>query len=410
LPIACFPLPLANFPLHVAQFLSPGLPPPEILSAPSLPPSHEAGAQARACWVVAPGRAELRTETLPALAPGQVRVRTLHSAISRGTERLVLRGEVPPSEYQRMRAPYQVGDFPAPVKYGYVNVGRVELGPAALLGRTVFCLYPHQTLYQVPADAVLPVPPGVPAGRAVLAALLETAINAMWDAPPRVGDHVAVVGGGTLGLLVAWLAAKVPGCTVQVIDTVPARAQLAAALGASFALPPEVTDVAAGTALDAASDAANEAATQAAAEAATDAPTPDADLVVHTSGQAAGLATALQLAGFESTVLELSWYGSRAVQVPLGQAFHARRLALRSSQVGSVAPAQRPRWSHRRRLALALSLLADPVLDCLITHQAAFDDLPEVLARLASPPGGPSDSTCDSSHDTLCQRIDYPPG
>ena len=347
---------------------------PEILSHPTLPPSHEAGATARACWVVAPGRAELRTETLPALPAGQVRVRSLHSAISRGTEGLVVRGEVPTSEYQRMRAPFQAGDFPAPVKYGYINVGRVEQGPVALQGRTVFCLYPHQTLYQVPADTVLPVPPGVPAGRAVLAALLETAINALWDAPPRIGDHVAVVGGGTLGLLVAWLAARVPGCTVQVVDTVPARAEIAAALGASFALP----DVA----------------------------TPDADLVVHTSGQAAGLATALQLAGFETTVLELSWYGSRAVQVPLGQAFHARRLVLRSSQVGSVAVAQRARWTHSRRLALALSLLTDPVLDRLVTHSAAFDDLPEVLARLASPSGNQP----DKASDILCQRIDYPPG
>ena len=319
--------------------------------------------------MVAPGRAELRTETLPALPPGQVRVRTLHSAVSRGTEGLVWRGEVPTSEYQRMRAPFQAGDFPAPVKYGYVNVGRVEQGPADLLGRTVFCLYPHQTLYQVPASAVLPVPPGVPAGRAVLAALLETAINALWDAPPRVGDHVAVVGGGTLGLLVAWLAAQVPGCTVQVVDTEPARAAVASALGAAFASPASAK--------------------------------PEADLVVHTSGQTAGLATALQLAGFERTVLELSWYGSRAVQVPLGQAFHAKRLVLRSSQVGSVAPAQRASWTHQRRLALALSLLVDPVLDRLLTHQATFDDLPEVLARLASPTG--------SASDVLCQRIDYPP-
>jgi D-arabinose 1-dehydrogenase-like Zn-dependent alcohol dehydrogenase len=310
---------------------------------------------------------------LPPLAPAQVRVRTLHSAISRGTEGLVLRGEVPTSEYQRMRAPFQEGDFPAPLKYGYVNVGLVEQGPADLLGRTVFCLYPHQTLYQVPEAAVLPLPPGVPAGRAVLAALLETAINALWDAPPRLGDHVAVVGGGTLGLLVAWLAAQVPGCTVQVIDTVPARAGFAAALGASFALP--------------------------------GAARPDADLVVHTSGQAAGLATALQLAGFERTVLELSWYGSRAVQVPLGQAFHSQRLVLRSSQVGSVALAQRARWSHRQRLALALSLLVDPVLDRLVTHQAAFDDLPEVLAELARPPGAES----GRGSDILCQRIDYPP-
>ncbi len=338
--------------------------------SPHSPERADAGTEARACWVVAPGRAELRSETLPPLPEGHVRVRTLHSAVSRGTETLVLRGEVPPSEYQRMRAPFQAGDFPAPVKYGYVNVGRVEEGPHELQGRLVSCLYPHQTVYQVPVDAVLPLPPGVPASRAVLAALLETAINALWDAAPSIGAHVAVVGGGTLGLLVAWLAAGVPGCRVQVVDTVAARAELASALGASFALP-----AAAST---------------------------DADLVIHASGQATGLATALRLAGFEATVLELSWYGSRDVAVPLGAVFHARRLRLQSSQVGSVAPAQRPRWNHRRRLALALSLLDDPVLDRLVTHSAPFDDLPRVLAHLAGPPG--------TSTDVLCYRIDYPSG
>jgi NADPH:quinone reductase-like Zn-dependent oxidoreductase len=337
-------------------------------SAPHSPDRTGAGTVARACWVVAPGRAELRSETLPPLPEGHVRVRTLHSAISRGTETLVLRGEVPRSEHERMRAPFQAGDFPAPVKYGYVNVGRVEEGPRELQGRLVFCLYPHQTVYQVLVGAVLPLPPGVPASRAVLAALMETAINALWDAPPSIGAHVAVVGGGTLGLLVAWLAARVPGCRVQVVDTVAARADVASALGASFALP--------------------------------DAASADADLVIHASGQPAGLATALRLAGFEATVLELSWYGTRDVPVPLGEAFHARRLRLQSSQVGSVAQAQRARWSHRRRLDLALSLLDDPVLDRLVTHSAPFDDLPEVLAHLAGPPG--------TATDTLCYRIDYP--
>jgi len=335
-------------------------------------PLHTPGAcVARACWITGPGRAELRSETLPPCTAGEVRVRTLHSGVSRGTEGLVFRGEVPASETRRMRAPFQAGDFPAPVKYGYVSVGVVEAGPDDLRGRTVFCLHPHQTVYQVPADAVLPLPPGVPAARAVLAALLETAVNALWDAPPRIGQHVAVVGGGTLGLLVAWLAARVPGCAVQVVDTVAARADLAAALGAGFALPGDAT--------------------------------PEADLVVHASGHAEGLATALRLAAFEATVLELSWYGSRAVSVPLGEAFHARRLLLQSSQVGQVAPAQRGRWSHRRRLALALELLREPVLERLIGDGAPFDELPQVLARLAG-----ADATGGGASAILCQRIDYP--
>ena len=321
---------------------------------------------AHSCWTVAPGVAEIRTEPLAAPGDGEVQVRTLHSAISRGTEMLVYTGSVPSSEWQRMRAPFQQGEFGGAVKYGYVNVGVVEAGAPEWLGRTVFCLYPHQDVYVVPTTAVVPLPDGVPPARAVLTANLETAINALWDAAPRVGDRIAVVGGGTVGLLVAWLAARMPGCEVEVIDTELSRASVAHALGAQFALPAQGRG--------------------------------QADLVVHASGRAEGLATALSLAAFEATVLELSWYGQGPVAAPLGEAFHSQRLTLKSSQVGHIATPQRGRWSHRRRLELALSLLAEPALDALITHSAPFHTLPQVLARLAGP----------SASDTLCQRIDYP--
>lgn len=325
-----------------------------------------AAISAQACWLTEPGQAELRTELLPDAGPDEVRVSSLHSGVSRGTETLVFRGDVPASEHARMRAPFQSGDFPAPVKYGYCSVGVVEQGPPALVGRAVFCLYPHQTHYVVPVAAVYPLPEGVPPARAVLAANMETAVNALWDAAPRVGDRIAVVGGGTLGMLVAWLAARLPGTRVQLVDTQPGRRVFAERLGFEFALPQDAH--------------------------------PDADLVIHASGQASGLATALRLAAFEATVLELSWYGAQPVSVPLGEAFHARRLTLRSSQVGQVASAQRARWSHRRRMELTLSLLTDPALDCLITDVAPFATLPEVLARLAGANAG----------DVLCQRIDYP--
>ena len=324
-------------------------------------------ARARAFWVTGPRQGELRGEVLPPLPNGWVRVRTRHSGISRGTESLVFRGEVPPSEYRRMRAPFQAGDFPAPVKYGYVSVGEAVAGPPALMGRLVYCLFPHQDLYQVPASAVTPLPDGLPPGRAVLAANLETAVNGLWDAAPRLGDRVAVVGAGTLGCLAAWLAGRIPGCDVQLIDTNPRRAEIAAALGVGFRTP--------------------------------DAAAPEADLVIHASGNPAGLVTALSLAGFEATVLEVSWFGSRPVTLPLGESFHQRRLRLVSSQVGSIATVQRPRWDHRRRLALALSLLAEPAavaLDALITGEDPFDALPAVQARLASAPG-----------DTLTHRIRY---
>ena len=319
---------------------------------------------ARAFWVVEPGRGEIRAERLPPLEPGMVQVRTRYSAVSRGTEALVFRGEVPATEYQRMRAPFQAGDFPAPVKYGYISVGEVEQGTEELVGRLVYCLYPHQTRYQVPADAVFPLPDGVPAQRAVLAANLETAINGLWDAAPHIGDRIAVVGGGTLGCLAAWLCGRIPGCQVELIDRNPRRAEVAGALGVECRGP--------------------------------SAATPDADLVIHASGTPAGLASALELAAFEARVLELSWFGDQSVPLPLGRAFHQRRLTLRSSQVGSIAAAQRARWDHRRRMQLTLSLLTDAALDVLITGEDPFERLPEVQARLAADPG-----------DTLLHRIRY---
>jgi len=329
-------------------------------------PGSDATLAAQACWLLAPGHAELREERVAPAGPDAVLVRTLHSAISRGTESRVFRGEVPSSEYARMRAPFQSGNFPAPVKYGYSNVGLVEQGPPELLGRPVFCLFPHQSLYRVPVQAVYLLPEGVPPVRAVLAANMETAVNALWDAGPRIGDHIAVVGGGVLGLLVAYLAARIPGCTVQLVDTQAARQDVANALGAQFALPDDAGK--------------------------------DADLVIHASGQSAGLATALRLAGMEATVLELSWYGDQPVTLALGEAFHTRRLVLRSSQVGQVANAQRARWDHRRRLALALCLLADSRLDILVNASVPFAQLPSALARLA----------CTGPDATLCCRVDYP--
>jgi NADPH:quinone reductase-like Zn-dependent oxidoreductase len=323
-----------------------------------------AGEDARSFWVAEPNRGEIRVETLPRAADDDAVVRALYSGISRGTETLVFAGAVPPSEHERMRAPFQAGAFPAPVKYGYSNVGIVESGPAALVGRHVFCLYPHQTRYVVPAAALHELPPGVPPARAVLAANLETAINGLWDASPRAGDRIAVVGAGTVGCLVAWLAARTPGAEVQLVDVDQRKRAVAAELGVTFAP---------------ASGAAN-----------------DADLVVHASGTEAGLGLALELAGFEATVLELSWYGARRPAVALGEAFHSRRLTLKSSQVGAVAAAQRARWTPARRMRLALRLLAEPKLDALISGESAFEELPRVLARLATP-----------SEYTLCHRIRY---
>jgi threonine dehydrogenase-like Zn-dependent dehydrogenase len=322
---------------------------------------------ARAFWLRAPGHGEIRRVGLNAPGPEDVVVRTVRTGVSRGTETLVFRGGVPDDQRARMRAPFQEGDFPGPVKYGYLNVGAVEEGPAHLRGRTVFCLYPHQTAYVVPAAAVSVVPEGVPPARAVLAGTVETAVNALWDAGPLVGDRVAVVGAGMVGCCVARLLRRFPAVEVTLVDVDPGRAAVASALGVEFALP----DEAAG----------------------------GCDLVVHTSATSAGLQRSLELLAPEGTVIDLSWYGDAEVRLSLGGAFHAGRLGIRSSQVGTVSPARAARRTPADRLALALELLRDPAFDALLTGESHFDELPEVMARLAA-----------GSLPALCHTITYGEG
>jgi len=322
------------------------------------------GEDAEALWYVGPGRAEIRREPVAAPGPNEVRVRALHGAISRGTERLVLAGRVPAGEYARMRGPHMGGEFPFPVKYGYATVGRVEAGPDNLAGRTVFALHPHQSMFVLSAAAVTPVPDNVPPRRAVLAANMETALNATWDVAPGPSGRIAVVGAGVVGALVAGLCGRIPGTQVTLVDVQPSRAALAERLGVGFAVPPAAPQ--------------------------------DCAFVFHTSASAAGLATALSVAADEGTIVELSWYGAGDVPVPLGGAFHSRRLRLISSQVGKVAPSRRAEFTHARRLAAAIDLLAEPALDALLSTPVAFHELPQQLPRLLAPEA-----------DVLCPLIDY---
>jgi threonine dehydrogenase-like Zn-dependent dehydrogenase len=307
---------------------------------------------AGAFWVREPGVGEIRPVWIPEPGTDEVRVRTVYSGVSRGTETLVFRGEVPASQHAAMRAPFQEGDFPGPVKYGYLNVGVVEEGPAALLGRTVFCLYPHQTTYVVPSSAVTVVPENVPPARAVLAGTVETAVNALWDASPLIGDRVAVVGAGMVGCCVARLLAQFPGIRVTLVDVDESKAEVADALGVDFSRPDDAVG--------------------------------NQDLVVHASATAAGLQRSLDLLGPEGTVIELSWYGDGEVRLSLGGPFHSGRLGIKASQVGAVSPARRGSRTAADRLALALELLSDPAFDALITGESAFQELPDLLARLAS--------------------------
>jgi hypothetical protein len=321
-------------------------------------------AEARAFWIVAPGQGELRREHLPEPGPGEILVEALTSGISRGTETTVFQGRVPKSQHRVMRAPHQAGEFTFPLKYGYSSVGIVAAGSDDWLGRRVFCLHPHQDRYVVPRRTAVSVPAAVSDERAVLAANMETVVNGLWDAAPRIGDRVAVVGAGVIGALAAALAARIPGAAVQLVDVNPDKAEIAGALGVSFAVPRVAT--------------------------------PRADLVIHASGTAEGLATSLELAGFEAKVVELSWYGDQAVAAPLGERFHSRRLRLVSSQVGAIAPAQRARWDRRRRVALALDLLGDARFDVLLAPAVPFAHLPDVMAELAA-----------QQSKVMCQVINY---
>jgi NADPH:quinone reductase-like Zn-dependent oxidoreductase len=322
---------------------------------------------ARALWTIAPGIAELRAEALPACAPDQVLARMLASGISRGTERLVLAGKVPENQWGVMRCPLQVGDFPFPVKYGYSGVAYVAEGPAELLDKRVFCLHPHQDIFLAPAAMSIPIPDAVPDHRAVLGANMETALNILWDAEPLPGERALVIGAGVVGLLVAYLLARIPAMAVTIIDPDASRRAIAEQFGVTFASPEA-------------------------------APT-DQELIIHASANPAGLRQALHCAAFEARIIEASWFGDRDVALPLGEAFHSRRLRLISSQVGAVAPAMRGRRSFGDRMAQALGLLADPALDALIGPATSFDQLPEAMPGLLNPaPGQPA---------PLCPLVTY---
>ena len=328
-------------------------------------PRHDT---ARTHWLTGPDRGELREEPLAAPTPHDVLVRTRFSGISRGTERLVRHGRVPAAVAATMRAPFQRGEFPWPVAYGYRSVGTVEAGPDELLGRDVFCLHPHADRYVVPAEAVTVLPEGVPPRRAVLAGTLETAVNACWDLAPLLGDRIAVIGAGMVGASVAALLRMFPVERLQLIDADPSKAAFAAALGIEFATP----DEAAG----------------------------GCDSIVHASGHPAGLARALELVADEGEVLEMSWYGDGEVPVPLGADFHSRRLSVRASQVGRISPRRRSSRSHAERLTVALQALRDPVFDEFITGVTPFERIEHAMRAVLA----------DDGRGELCHVIDYETG
>lgn len=320
---------------------------------------------ATAYWTTAKEHGELRPEELPAPGPDEALVRTLYTGISKGTEMVVHAGAVPPRVAEQMRAPHQEGQFPGPVKFGYLSVGVVEEGPDGWAGQRVFCLNPHQDRYVVPVSSLTKIPDDVPSRRAVLTGTVETAINALWEAGPRLGDRVAVVGAGLVGGMVATLLRTFPLQRLQLVDLDAGRKKLADTLGVDFTHPDDALA--------------------------------DCDIVFHCSASQEGLERSLQLVGDEGDVIEMSWYANRVVTLPLGEDFHARRLSIRASQVGVVARARRHRRTSADRLDLAVSLLKDPVFDAFLTGTSQFAELPNVVQDLAH-----------GNLDALCHVIEYP--
>lgn len=320
--------------------------------------------KARAFWVTGPGVGEIKTEAIDDPSGQEIRVRTLYSGVSRGTETLVFQGRVPASQHQRMKCPFQVGQFGQAVKYGYISVGRVE-SDGDLAGRNVVCLHPHQDRYVVPRSAVTVLPEGFDPAIAVLAPNMETAVNGVWDCRPQRGDRVTVIGAGVVGALVAWRMQAEVDHPVQLVDLQPSRAGIAEALGLSFAIPADAWI--------------------------------ERNLVVHASGSPAGLRRALELAGDDGRIVEMSWFGDRQIELPLGEAFHSRRLTIQCSQVGALPPHMRDSMDFAGRMRVVLDALSGhPELRVLINSEGSFESLPQTMKRLAE--GAP---------EVLCHRVRY---
>jgi 2-desacetyl-2-hydroxyethyl bacteriochlorophyllide A dehydrogenase len=302
---------------------------------------------ARSVWFPGVRQVELRSEPLAPLGPADVQIRAIASAISHGTEMLVFRGQVP--DGLELDLPTLQGSFAFPIKYGYASVGCVvDSGPdvqTLARGDVVFVLHPHQTEYVVPASMPIRLPPGLAPTLGVFTANVETAVNVVLDAAPRLGERVVVFGQGVVGLLITQLLRRTGISDVVVIDPVERRRQLALHLGADAALSPD-------------DDTAGQ----------------DFDLAIEASGNINALDQALASVAFGGTVVVSSWYGTKRVPLLLGGPFHRRRLRILSSQVGTIDSALQPRWSSQRRMALVRELLPRLELEPLISHRIPFEE------------------------------------
>lgn len=327
-----------------------------------------------ALYFTAPRQVALRREPCPAPGPGQVRVRTRLSAISPGTEMLLYRGQMPSSLPADEALEALAGPLAYPLKYGYAAVGQVtDLGPGvpeAWAGRWVFAFQPHQTCFVATVASLHPVPTDIPPERAAFLPNMETAVNFLLDGAPLIGERVAVLGQGVVGLLTTALLARFPLAALVAFDRYPLRRETARALGATLALDPAAPD-----ALEAAR--VHLAAHDRYA---------GADLTYELSGNPAALNLALALTGFAGRVVIGSWYGTKRAALDLGGRFHRSRIRLLSSQVTTLAPEHTGRWDKARRLALAWEMLRTFPAERLITHRIPFAQAAQAYRLLDAQP------------------------
>ncbi len=319
---------------------------------------------ARVVRFLAPGRVEL--EEVPVREPqdGEVLVRAEYSGISGGTELLAYRGEVDPELPLDETLGALGGTFAYPFAYGYSVVGTVEKSRGGVpAGSRVFAFHPHQEAFVVGDEDVVRLDGGEPRS-ATLLPLVETALQVSLDAGPRLGEDVAVVGLGAVGILSALLLERA-GARVLASEPSEARRAAAAAVGVRAVTPEELE-----TAVSEATGGRG------------------ITLVVEASGNPHVLAEALRLLAHEGTALVCSWYGTKPVPLPLGAEFHRRRLTIRSTQVSTIPAALSARWDRRRRLAAARALLTELPVSALATHEFPFDRAPEAYEALARGDGG----------------------
>ncbi len=321
-------------------------------------------------WFTSTRTVELRASSAPAPGRGEVRIEALFSGISHGSEMMVYRGEVPAGLAADSTLPTLQGSFSFPVKYGYASVGRVVDAGGGVNelaeGDLVFAFNPHETCYTVPATVVIRLPQELDPRIGVFAANVETAVNSLLDAAPRLGERVVVIGQGVVGLLITQLARRAGASLVITSDLYEKRRQLSRSAGADLVVDPAAESLA--EHVSALTGGVG------------------ADVVIEASGQPSALDDAVAAAAHEGRVVVVSWYGTKRVELALGSGFHRKRLTLKSSQVSNLDPSLTPRWNVLRRRELAVRYLGELCLDDLISHVLPFDRAAEAYRLIDQRP------------------------